>query len=83
VMGHDLHNVLAEVAGNPVSELLTMVLVELTRRRVATSGAPDPAVAQDVLDVHGRIVDAVLARDHDLARHRMLRHLDAMVPWVR
>ena len=83
VMGHDLHNVLAEVAGNPVSELLTMVLVELTRRRVATSGAPDPAVAQDVLDVHGRIVDAVLARDHDLARHRMRRHLDAMVPWVR
>jgi DNA-binding FadR family transcriptional regulator len=84
VVGHDLHNVLAEVAGNPVSELLTMVLVLLTRLRVATpAGAPDPFPTQDVVDVHHRIVDAVLAGDHDLARHRMRRHLDALVDWVR
>ena len=84
VVGHDLHNVLAEVAGNPVSELLTMVLVLLTRLRVATpAGAPDPFPTQHVVDVHRGIVDAVLAGDHDLARHRMRRHLDALVAWVR
>jgi DNA-binding FadR family transcriptional regulator len=84
VVGHDLHNVLAEVAGNPVSELLTMVLVLLTRLRVAPpAGATDPFPTQDAIDVHRRIVDAILAGDHDLARHRMRRHLDALVAWVR
>jgi len=84
VVGHDLHNVLAEVAGNPVSQLLTMVLVLLTRLRVAPpAGAPDPFPTQDAIDVHLGIVEAILAGDHDLARHRMRRHLDALVAWVR
>jgi len=85
VVGHDLHNVLAAVAGNPVSRLLTMVLVLLTRLRVAApEGASDPfPTTQDAIAVHGRIVAAVLAGDQDLARHRMRRHLDALVAWVR
>jgi DNA-binding FadR family transcriptional regulator len=84
VVGHDLHNVLAEVAGNPVSQLLTMVLVLLTRLRVAPpAGAPDPFPTQDAIDVHRGIVEGILAGDHDLARHRMRRHLDALVAWVR
>jgi DNA-binding FadR family transcriptional regulator len=84
VVGHDLHNVLAEVAGNRVLELLTMVLIRLTRLRTAApAGAPDPLPTQDVVDVHRRIVDAILAGDGDLARHRMRRHLDALVHWVQ
>jgi DNA-binding FadR family transcriptional regulator len=31
--------------------------------------------------VHGRILDAVLEGDTDLARHRMRRHLDALKAW--
>ncbi len=53
VVGHDLHNVLAAVAGNPVSRLLTMVLVLLTRLRVAApEGAPDPFPTTQ--DAHSR-----------------------------
>jgi DNA-binding FadR family transcriptional regulator len=83
VVGHQTHDVLAAVAGNPVLELLTLVLTRLTRLRATTPpGAPDPPPTQDIVDAHSRIVDAVLARDHELARHRMRRHLDALVDWV-
>ncbi len=84
VVGHDLHNVLAAVAANPVLELLTQVLIRITRFHTsAPPGAPDELPTQDVIAVHGRIVEAILAGDHELARHRMRRHLDALVDWVR
>ena len=84
-VGHDLHDVLAEVAGNRVLELLTMVLTRLTRLHAAVPAeAPDPLPTREtVTDVHQRIVDAIVAGDVDLARHRMRRHLDALVDWVR
>jgi DNA-binding FadR family transcriptional regulator len=84
VMGHDLHGVLAEVAGNRVLELLTLVLVRLARIHSsppAGRSVTDPVPTGDVIHVHGRIVEAILARDHELARHRMRRHLDALVAW--
>ena len=85
VMGHDLHGVLARVAGNRVVELLVLVLVRLTRFHSTTppEAAGDPLPTEEVITVHQRIVDAILARDLDLARHRMRRHLDALVRWVR
>ena len=84
VVGHDLHNVLAAVAGNPVLELLTQVLVRITRLRTAGPMAdlPDPLPADGVIAVHGRIVEAILAGDRELARHRMRRHLDALADWL-
>jgi DNA-binding GntR family transcriptional regulator len=36
-----------------------------------------------VFDVHQRIVEAIVAGDGDLARHRLRRHLDALVRWTR
>lgn len=84
VVGHDLHVVLAEVSGNRVLELLGNVLVRLSRiHSAAPSDAPATLPTQAVIDVHQLIVEAVLARDADLARHRMRRHLAALVRWVR
>ena len=85
VVGHDLHNVLAAVAGNPVLELLTQVLIRITRLRSAApvAGLPDPLPTEGVIAVHGRIVEAILAGDRELARHRMRRHLDALADWLR
>ncbi|MGH9210179.1 MAG: FadR/GntR family transcriptional regulator [Acidimicrobiales bacterium] len=84
VMGHDLHGVLATVTGNRVIELLVLVLVRLQRFHGATPPELVGAVpTQDVMDVHARIVDAIVDRDLDLARHRMRRHLDALVRWTR
>ncbi|HEX8804159.1 MAG TPA: FCD domain-containing protein, partial [Acidimicrobiales bacterium] len=83
VVGHDLHNELASVGGNRVLELLTLVLTRLTRLRTrALPATPDPLPTHQVSAVHGGIVDAVVAGDAELARHRMRRHLDALVDWV-
>lgn len=84
VVGHDLHAVLAAVAGNRVVELLVLVLVRLTRfHSAAPEGVEDPLPTGDVIHVHDRIVEAILAGDLDLARHRMRRHLDALRNWSR
>jgi DNA-binding FadR family transcriptional regulator len=53
------------------------------RHSAAPAGAPDPIPAQDVISVHERIVEAILADDASLARHRMRRHLDALLNWAR
>jgi DNA-binding FadR family transcriptional regulator len=85
VVGHDLHNVLAAVAGNPVLELLTQVLIRITRLRTAgpMAGLPDPLPTGGVIAVHRHIVEAIVAGDRELARHRMRRHLDALADWLR
>jgi DNA-binding FadR family transcriptional regulator len=82
-VGQDLHNTLAAVSGNPVLELVTQVLMRLTRLHFTVpAGAPDPLPFGDLVAVHARIVEAILAGDDELARHRMRRHLDALVDWV-
>ena len=84
VVGHDLHNVLAEVSGNRVLELLTLVLTRLTLlHSAAPDHSPDLLPTGDALEVHQRIVDAIVGGDREVARRRMQRHLDALVPWVR
>jgi DNA-binding FadR family transcriptional regulator len=82
-VGHDLHAVVASLVGNPVFELLTLVLIRLTRfhQRQSSSGPADPSSA--VLAVHTAIVDAIIDRDSELAIHRTRRHLEAMAAWVR
>jgi DNA-binding FadR family transcriptional regulator len=85
-LGHDVHSALAAVAGNPVLELLTLVLVRLTLLRVAApvgAAAPGPDVAHELVDVHQGIVEAVVAGDRGQARRRMQRHLEALVAWLR
>jgi DNA-binding FadR family transcriptional regulator len=84
LVGHDLHLVLAELARNRVLELLAHVLVRLTRfHSAAPVDAPDPIPSKDVTHVHNRIVEAIVAGDAALARHRMRKHLEALERWVR
>jgi DNA-binding FadR family transcriptional regulator len=80
-VGDRFHGVLAGAAGNRVIELLALVLVRLNRHGGAalTDGPPTLSV-DEVAAVHERIVEAVVAGDGDLARHRMTRHLDALCP---
>jgi DNA-binding FadR family transcriptional regulator len=83
-IGHDLHDVLAAASGNPVLELFSMVLTRLTRLHQNVPPGGDPAAGSvEVRRTHARIVEAILDRDTELARHRMRRHLDALTSWVR
>jgi len=77
------HSELAELSGNPVLTLFLRILTELWSRHRATPSSPDPGPDAEVtvLDVHGRILAAILDGDEDVARHRMRRHLEAMTAW--
>jgi DNA-binding FadR family transcriptional regulator len=84
VYGHDLHVVLGELSGNRVLALLADVVVRLSRSHsAAPDGAPARLPTEDVVRTHERIIEAIVARDAELARHRMRRHLSALVQWTR
>ncbi|HVV12689.1 FadR/GntR family transcriptional regulator [Amycolatopsis sp.] len=78
------HTELADVSGNPVLALFLRILTELwTRHRAGTDATPQPGPGAivEVESVHERILDAVLAGDEGVARHRMRRHLEALTAW--
>lgn len=79
----DLHVLLAELSGNRALAFFVHVMTRLTAALVPRDERtypPDTRAA--VMRVHRRIVEAVDAGDPSLARHRMLRHLDALAPWI-
>jgi DNA-binding FadR family transcriptional regulator len=77
------HTELTELAGNPVLALFLRIIIELFRRHTQVQDQPLPGAeaAHDVQRVHQRILDAVLAGDAGLARHRLRRHLEALTLW--
>lgn len=81
---HVLHLVVAELGGNRLLVLLLGILVRLSARHTPplVDGAPSVAeLATRVHRAHAGIVEAIIAGDPSLARHRMQRHLAALVPW--
>jgi DNA-binding FadR family transcriptional regulator len=76
---HDLHATIAALAGNRALELVSLVLIRLTRLR-SVEGAPKArkAIEPEVYRTHEGIVTAIIDRDRELARHRMRRHLSAV-----
>ena len=84
VLGHDLHIRIAELTGNPVLSVFVKILTTLYSHHSsrphhdAVNVSPrDQAIA--VERIHRSIVDAIASGDRGLARHRMLRHLQALV----
>lgn len=77
------HTELAALARNPVLSLFLRIITEVFRRHTDVQDQPLPgdAAAEEVHRVHRRILDAILAGDTSLARHRMRRHLEALTPW--
>jgi DNA-binding FadR family transcriptional regulator len=77
---HDLHAVTAAIARNRVLELVSLVLIRLSRLHHIEKLAPRAReqVRQDVHRTHEGIARAIAAGDKELARHRMRRHLEAL-----
>ena len=77
------HTELAQLAGNPVLSLFLAILTELFRRHAAGHDRPLPGdkAAEEVQHVHQHILDAILQGDAGVARQRMRRHLDSLMPW--
>lgn len=75
----DIHVAIAEVADSPAFPLFVTVLAKLVDAR-ATRASEVRAPA--IYHAHGAIVEAIIAGDAALARHRMRRHLEAITPWL-
>jgi DNA-binding FadR family transcriptional regulator len=78
------HTELADLSGNPVLGLFLRILTELWSRHTSGSAAspePGPDAAAEVVTIHQRILQALLAGDESVARHRMRRHLEALTAW--
>ncbi|MET0703887.1 MAG: FCD domain-containing protein [Mycobacterium sp.] len=77
------HTDLAALAGNKALNLFLRILVELFRRHWSSTMAPMPGSgdAEEVHHAHARIVEAILAGDDSVARHRSRRHLEALSSW--
>ncbi len=83
--GHDLHAVIAVLAGNRALELVTLVLMRLMRIH-QVEGVSDTDLslaARAVSKAHGAISRAITDRDGPAARRRMQRHLEAMGKYLR
>lgn len=80
---HDLHVALAEITQDPVMELFVRVLTWLTGEHAYPSAARPEERDVEAHQVHARIVEAVVAGDRALAQRRMLRHLEAIGPWLQ
>jgi DNA-binding FadR family transcriptional regulator len=84
--GHDLHHVLAGMVRNPVLGLLSLVLVRLTQMHQGSPPADferfKPFI-DEAVRVHAGIVGAMSARDGELARFRMRRHLEVLQGFYR
>jgi DNA-binding FadR family transcriptional regulator len=83
--GHDLHAVIAGLAGNRALELVSLVLIRLMRlHQVEEVSDEERAVAAlEVSKAHGAIADAIGGGDVELARRRMRRHLEALGSYLR
>ncbi|MCT9075592.1 FadR/GntR family transcriptional regulator [Streptomyces fulvoviolaceus] len=77
------HSELAALSDNPVLSLFLAIITELFRRHASGHDRPLPGdtAADEVQHVHQRILDAIVQGDAGVARHRMRRHLDALIPW--
>jgi DNA-binding FadR family transcriptional regulator len=77
---HDLHAAVAAAAHNQVLELVSLVLIRLSRLYQIERLAPKTRreIKAEVFRTHAGIAAAVEAGDRELARHRMRRHLDAL-----
>ena len=78
----DLHVQIAKLSGNPVLSLFVTVLNDLLEDRTAPMVHISQAVAEPVHRAHESIVEAIISGDGALARHRMMRHLDAIHDWL-
>ncbi len=83
--GHDLHAVIASLAGNRALELVALVLMRLMRlHQIEEVGDADRArAAAAVSRTHSAIAQALIDGDADKAADRMRRHLEALGSYLR
>jgi DNA-binding FadR family transcriptional regulator len=72
---HALHEAIGELSGNHVLDLFMKTLSMLSMRQYLAAPEPDEDRTAEVFAAHAHIVEAIVAGDAALARHRMRRHI--------
>ena len=77
---HNLHANIARLTGNRALELITLVLIRLTRfhQYRELSSSEESEIRREVNRAHVYIARSIQQGDGDLARKRIRRHLDAL-----
>ncbi|MEV8372672.1 FadR/GntR family transcriptional regulator [Kribbella sp. NPDC056861] len=70
----EFHETIAAAAGNPVLRIMLSSIGGMMFEMMLRSNS-DPSIAQPGVPHHPEILDAIEARDVDLARHHMREHL--------
>ena len=78
-----LHSMLASLSRSPVLELFVEILNRVTVLYLSDPAVIKPPVRRASGDAHLKILEAVLAGNAGLARHRMRRHLDSEAEYLR
>jgi DNA-binding FadR family transcriptional regulator len=86
---HDVHLILADIAGNPVLRLFIEVLTKLAHSHegplliAEDDRAPtSEETVREIRRAHQAIVDAVIAGDASLASRRMLKHMTSLTAYI-
>ncbi|HEY1969947.1 MAG TPA: FCD domain-containing protein [Pseudonocardia sp.] len=82
-LAHAFHSELAELTGNPVLVVFQQILNGLSQKHMSMVPSTGPQWSQadlgaEVSRTHGRIAEAILEGDTEVARYRMRRHLQAL-----
>jgi DNA-binding FadR family transcriptional regulator len=82
---HNLHAAIAGLSRNRALELIVLVLIRLTRfhQYRPLSAREEDEIRREVNQTHLGIARAIQARDRDLARRRMRRHLEVLPALLR
>ncbi|WP_157110418.1 FadR/GntR family transcriptional regulator [Nocardia anaemiae] len=75
---NSLHLLIADLTGNPALRVFLEVMARLTPEIKPVEQDAVEGRQSAVRHAHGRIVDAIIAKDASLAKHRMLRHLQGI-----
>lgn len=83
--GHNLHAVVASLAGNRALELVALVLIRLMRLHQIEAVTDEDRLraAAAVSHAHGAISEAIVSGDGEAAHRRMRRHLEAVGTYLR
>ena len=77
---HNLHAAMASIPNNRVLQLVALVLIRLSQlHETGVMSIRDRRkMGTEVTNTHGAIAEALIARDRQLARHCMQRHLEVL-----
>ena len=82
-MDYEFHHAIARASGNPLLAVLLDGLAAPTVRMRVWRGMTLPGVLDRTLHEHQAILDALEARDPDLAHAAATMHVAAVETWVR